>query len=198
MRCGNKDGPDYHKKVKEKDRSFTEDFVVTTSSRSLEHSHTRCVWRSEWNWQLNVVVTNPQKRSCRVIWLVFVFVYVSSYLFLWHENISGVFLDTIWFEGCTRTSSSCIVRKVETRMLRSITMVYVIWRQIWKKRQVNIWTSVCTQEMKWYRRTTTPFRVRHTTSATAVLRSPSYIVGVQLESLCSRFRLDVVTTHFVV
>jgi hypothetical protein len=43
------------------------------------------------------------------------------------------------------------------------------------------WTyeiPVRSQEMKWYRRTTAPFRTRLTTSATPVLRSPPHIAGL--------------------
>ena len=119
-----------------------------------------------------------KKRVCLVIWPAFVCANSSSYIFLWHENVSGVFRDTILLQGCARASSSCVVRKVVTRMLHRITLVYVICRQIWTKRQVNIWTSVRTQEMQRYRRTKSPFQARRTTSATAVLRSPPLIAGL--------------------
>ncbi len=121
-----------------------------------------------------------KKRVCRVICLTFVCVDGSSYVFLWHENVSGVIRDTILLQGCAcsaRTSSSFVVRKVVIRMLRRITLVYVIWRQIWTKRQVNIWTSVHTKEIQLYRRTKASFRDRHTTNSTSVFRSPEKQTG---------------------
>ncbi len=61
---------------------------------------------------------------------------------------------------------------------RRITLVYIIWRQIWPKKQVNMCTSVHTQKIQRYRRTKASFRARHTTSATAVLRSPPHKPGL--------------------
>jgi hypothetical protein len=119
-----------------------------------------------------------KKRFCRLIWLDFVCEHASSYIFLWHENVSGFIRDTIFLQRCAHAPSSCVIRKVVIRMLRRITLVYVIWRKIWTKRQVNIWTSVCTQDMQRYRRTKAPFRARRTTSATEVFRSPPHIAGL--------------------
>ena len=123
-----------------------------TSSRSLEqrlscciHAQGRYVWRSEWNCHLTGVVTTHKKRSCRVIWLVFVLAHARSYIFLWHENVSGSFETPSCFRYTYTRFIKLSLRKVVTRMLHRITLVYVICRQIWTKRQVNIWTSVRTQ-----------------------------------------------------
>ena len=129
------------------------------------------------NYHLTGVVTTHKKRSCRVIWLVFVLAHARSYIFLWHENVSGTFETPSCFRYTYTRFIKLRLRKVVTRMLHRITLVYVICRQIWTKRQVNIWTSVRTQEMQRYRRTKAPFRARRTTSATAVLRSPPHIAG---------------------
>ncbi len=123
-------------------------------------------------------LTSRQKRFCRLIWMAFVCEHASSYIFLWHENVSGFIRDTIWLQGCAHVPSSCVIRKVVIRMLRRITLVCVIWRQIWTKRQVDMWTSVRTQDIQWCRRTKAPFRTRHTTSATAVFRSPPHIADL--------------------
>jgi hypothetical protein len=92
-------------------------------------------WRF-WKHRQPVVAPNPfwfsltdpvdNKRFGRFIWLAFVCAHGSSYIFLWHENVTVVIRDTIVHQGCPRASSSCIIRKVVIHMLHRITLVPVV------------------------------------------------------------------------
>jgi hypothetical protein len=87
----NKEGGADHKKDSEKARSYTSECVETTSSRSLEHRHSRCTHVQSRYGRGGVRKTDTslatwrrehKRRFCRVIWLAFVCAHGSSCIFL--------------------------------------------------------------------------------------------------------------------
>jgi hypothetical protein len=86
-----------------------------------------------------------------------------------------------WF-SCLRTQahvSSCDIKTSPSLSRHHLTSdMYTRFIKFSSKGQKGKWTyelPVLTQELKWYRRTTSPFRTRRTACATGVLRSPPHV-----------------------
>ena len=98
--------------------------------------------------------------------------YEEKYFFVLREE---QFFVLCHFDTCHELVCA---RKVVTRSLTRFLLVYVIHRNMWKKRHKVIWTCVCKQETKRDLRRKTLFWTRHMTRTTSVSRMTKYISGL--------------------